>query len=114
MPDVFHVMHDLVKSSSLAIARRVSQAQQELQKAQEALARLQGLPHADHDDPEAQTLMEARQAEVTRWEEAHHTYRGHVETLSLTLHPFSISDSTPQTSAQVESQLQAAVEARDA
>ena len=58
--------------------------------------------------------MEARQAEVTRWEEASHIYRGHLESLSLTLHPFHISGSTPQTSAQVENQLMATVEAIEA
>ena len=58
--------------------------------------------------------MASRQAEVTRWEEAHNTYRGHLETLSLTLHPFRIADSAPQTSAQVESHLQAEVEAIEA
>ncbi len=58
--------------------------------------------------------MEARQAEVTRWEETHMTYRGSLETLSLTLHPFRITDSAPQTSAQVERHLQAAVEAIEA
>src|SRR5712692_4969019 len=114
MPDFFHGMHDLVKSSSLAIGQRVRHAQQELTKAKEALARRQGLPHAAPDAPEAKALVEARQAEVTRWEEAHTTYRGHLETLSLTLHPFRISDSAPQTSAQVASQLQAAVEAIEA
>ena len=30
------------------------------------------------------------------------TYRHHLETLSLTLHPFSISDAAPQTSVQVQ------------
>jgi hypothetical protein len=34
-----------------------------------------------------------------------------LETLSLTLHPFRIADSAPQTSAQVASHLQAAVAA---
>jgi len=58
--------------------------------------------------------VEARQGEVTRWEEAHNTSRDHLETLSLTLHPFRIADSAPQTSAQVESQLKAAVEAIEA
>jgi Family of unknown function (DUF6399) len=114
MPDFFHGMHDLVKSYSLAIGQRVRHAQQELTKAKEALARRQGLPHAAPDAPEAKALVEARQAEVTRWEEAQHTYRGHLETLSLTLHPISISNSAPQTSAQVESQLRAAVEAIEA
>ena len=38
----------------------------------------------------------------------------HLETLSLTLHPFRIADSTPQTSDQVASQLHAVVEAIEA
>lgn len=114
MPDFFHCMHDLVKSYSLAIGQRVRHAQQELTKAKEALARRQGLPHAAPDAPEAEALVEARQVEVTRWEEAHHTYRGLLETFSLTLHPFRISDSAPRTTAQVASQLQATLEAIDA
>jgi hypothetical protein len=39
MPDFFHCMHDLVKSYSLTIARRVRQAQQELKKAEEGLSK---------------------------------------------------------------------------
>src|SRR5262249_2679832 len=42
---------------------------------------------------------------------AHHSYRSHLESLSLTLHPFRLAGSTPQTSAHGESQLMAAVEA---
>jgi hypothetical protein len=56
-------------------------------------------------------LVAMRQTEVTRWEEAHHTYRCHLETLSLTLHPFRMADAVPQTSAQVESHLQTTVAA---
>jgi len=111
MPDFFHVVHEIVKRYSLALGQRWRYAQQELTKARAALARLQGGAQAGHAIREAQTLVEARQAEVTRWEEVHHTYRGHLETLSLTLHPFRIADSTPQTSAQVTSQLTATVEA---
>jgi hypothetical protein len=59
-------------------------------------------------------VVEARQIEVTRWEEAHNTSRGLLETLSLTLHPFRLSDSAPQRTAQVASQLQATVEAIEA
>jgi hypothetical protein len=110
MPDFFHVVHEIVKCYSLAIGQRLRQAQKELKQAQEALARRQGLL-ADQDAPVAKAVVEARQAEVTRWQEVHHTYRRHLETLSVTLHPFRISDSAPQTSAQVESQLQATVEA---
>lgn len=90
--------------------QRLRHARQDLTKAQEALARRQGQRHAAQEASEATALVEAKHAEVVRWEEAHHTYRGHLETLSHTLHPFHLVDSTPQTSAQVESQLMAAVE----
>src|SRR4029453_4633842 len=110
MPDFFHVVHEIVKSYSLAIGQRWRHAQQELTKAQEALTRLQGPRQVAHATREGRALVDMRQAEVTRWEEAHHTYRGHLESLSHTLHPFRLSDSTPQTSAQVESQLTVAVE----
>jgi len=114
MPDFFHVTHEIVKSYSLAIGQRWRHAQQELTKATEALARRQGVLQAAPAPHEARALVQARQAEVTRWAEAHHSYRGHWESLSLTLHPFRLSGSTPQTSAQVKSQLMAAVEAIEA
>jgi hypothetical protein len=107
MPDFFHCMHDRVKSYSLPLGQRLRHAHQELMKAQEAMARCQGA----QPDPKAQALVTTRQGEVRRWEEARNIYRGLLETLSLTLHPFRISDSAPQTSAQVESQLQALGEA---
>lgn len=110
MPDFFHVVHAIVQSYSLPIGQRLRQARQELTQAQEALARRQGQRQAAQETSEAKALAEARQAEVMRWEEAHHAYRGLLERLSHTLHPFHLSDSTPQTSAQVESQLTAAVE----
>src|SRR5712671_1987566 len=39
MPDFFHLMHDIVKSYSLAIARQVRQAHKALKQAEEVLAR---------------------------------------------------------------------------
>ena len=65
MPDFFHVMHEIVKSYSLALGRRVRQAHKELTQAQEALARLQGRPQAAHEARRPQALVAARQAEVT-------------------------------------------------
>ena len=56
-------------------------------------------------------MVATRQAEVSRWEEAHNRYRSLLETLSLTLHPFRIADSAPQTSAEGASHLQAPVTA---
>jgi hypothetical protein len=111
MPDFFHVVHEIIKSYSLALGRHQRQAHQERKQAQEALARCHERPYADHDAPEATSLVAARQAAVNRWEEAHTSYRSLLETLSLTLHPFRIADSAPQTSAQVASHLQATVAA---
>jgi hypothetical protein len=113
MPDFFHFMHDIVKSYSLALGRRMRQAHQALLEAQEAVARLQGQPDATQETPAAQALVARRQTEVTRWEEAHHTSRRHVATLSLTRPPFRMADAAPQTSAQVESHLQETVTAID-
>src|SRR5262249_1190483 len=110
----FHVTHEIVKSYSLALGQRWRHAQQALTKAREALARRQEACGAEQASREARALVQVRQAEVTRWEEAHHTYPGPLERLSLTLHPFRLSDSTPQTSAQVERQLTAPVEAIEA
>ncbi len=110
IPDLFHCMHEIVKSYSLALGRRVRQAHTALAVAQEALARLQGRPDAAHEVPEAMALVEIRQAEVARWAEGHDRYRHFLETLSCTLHPFSIADSAPQTSCQVASQLQTVID----
>ena len=60
---------------------------------------------------EAQNHVEVKRAGVERWEGVHSTYRDHLEILSLTLHPFHLHDSSPQTSAQVSSRLHAAVAA---
>jgi hypothetical protein len=91
MPDVFHLMHDIVKSYSLAIARQVRQAQQALQHAEEVLTRPPGLYQPGHDGPEAKAQVEGCRVAVQQWEEVQHTYRHHLETLSLPLHPFGIN-----------------------
>jgi hypothetical protein len=75
------------------------------------MTRHQGAPPGAQPAPQAQAWVEARQVEVTQWEAAHHTYRDLLATLSLTRHPIRISDSAPQPSAQVASQLPAMGEA---
>ena len=58
IPDLFHLLHDLVKSYALAICSRLRQAQQALKQAQERLATCQ----ASHPDvlklQQAQALVE--------------------------------------------------------
>jgi hypothetical protein len=111
MPDFFHFVHEIVKSYGLTIGRRLRQARKDLQHAEAVLERHRGYPHMERTSPAAKAHVEARQAEVMRWEAVQRAYRHHLETLSLSLHPFSIIDSAPQTSAQVASRLQAEVEA---
>jgi hypothetical protein len=114
IPEVFHLVHDIVKSYSLAIGRQLRQARQALQQAEDRLQR-----HQEHEPQppaarEAMRQVEVTQAEVRRWETVQREYRQRLETLSLTLHPFAIEDSARQTSMQVESRVQAQVDAIEA
>ena len=113
MPDFFHVLHELTKGYALAIGRRLQQAHKQLEAAEQALAR-----HLEHTSVppaslQAQAAVEASRTEVRRWAEGRSPYRHHLETLSLTLHPFTLRDSTPQTSGQGYPQLQAEIDAID-
>jgi Family of unknown function (DUF6399)/IclR helix-turn-helix domain len=111
MPDFFHVVHELIKSYSLAMGQRLHHARKQLAAAEHALAsRLERTPMAPAT-PHAHAAVEARRTEVQRWEAVHSSYRHHLETLSLTLHPFTLPDSMPQTSAQVQHRLHAAIDA---
>src|SRR5206468_1846157 len=87
-------------------ACRIRQDHKDLAQAAAVLESCSGLAQG----AEAEAEVEAKRAEVQRGEAMQRTYRHHRETLSLTLHPFGISDSAPQTSAQVESRLHAEVE----
>jgi hypothetical protein len=114
MPDLFHLVHDIVKSYSLALGRQLRQARQELRTAEEKLRRYSERATREQAYHAAQQQMETKQAEVTRWEALQGEYRQRLATLSLTLHPFGIDDSAPQTSMQVETRLLAQVEAIEA
>jgi hypothetical protein len=111
MPAFFHVMHDLVKRYSLAIARRGRHAHQECKKAEEVLNKPLRLEGHHQASLAVHPQVEMWRAEVQRWEGVHSTSRHYLDMLSLTLHPFHIDDSTPQTSAQVHSRLEAEVTA---
>jgi uncharacterized protein DUF6399/IclR-like helix-turn-helix domain-containing protein len=111
MPDFFHCLHDLVKGSALSLARHVRHARQELTKAEEVLRKHTGPDGRLRGDAEAQQHVEVTRAAVQRWEEVQSTYRHHLETLSLTLHPFHLHDASPQTSVEVHSRLHAEVAA---
>ncbi len=108
MPDFFHCMHDIVKSYSLRIGQRLRHAQQALTSAEEQCTRRQPRSLEPQDGALA---VAAKRVDVQRWTEVQRTYQQHLETLSLTLHPFHIDDATVQTSTQVASRLSAELEA---
>src|SRR5262245_53763207 len=111
MLDFFPVVHDLSKSYALAIGRRLPQARTQLEAAEHALARHLARTSVASASSQAQATVEASRTEVQRWAEVHSAYRQPMETFSLTLHPFTLYDSTPQTSAPVHPQVHAALDA---
>jgi len=111
VPDLCHLIHDLVKSYALAICRRLRQAQQALEHAQERLPTCQGAHPGGAEVHQAQVLVAAHEAEVKRWHSVHSAYRTHLEPLSLIMHPWRLLGSIPQTSQEVACQVQAEVAA---
>jgi IclR helix-turn-helix domain len=105
IPDVFHLIHELVKSYSWAILGRLRHARQALRQAQERLRTCEASHPSGAEAQQAQAVVEASEAEVKRWESVHSAYRQHLETISLLLHPWRLVDSRRQTSAEVERQV---------
>ena len=114
MPDCFPLVHDIVKSYSLAIGRRLKQARQEWHRATDGLQQQLEVDTQGQSDRAVTSQVEAKQAEVPHWEAIQRAYRQRLDTLSLTLHPFGINDSAPQPSTQVEARLHMQVEAIEA
>jgi hypothetical protein len=111
IPDVFHLIHDLVKSYALAICGPLRQARQALHQARESLTTCQASHRSREEAQQAQAEVEACEAEVECWESVHSAYRHHLETVSLLVHPWRLFHSTPQTSQEVESRLHAEIDA---
>src|SRR5256712_4778967 len=83
IPDVFHLIHDLVKSYSLAICGPLRQARQALHQARESLTTCQASQPSSEEAQQAEAEAEACEAEVQRWESVDSAYRHHLETGSL-------------------------------
>jgi len=114
IPDFFHLVHELVKSYSLSIGRRLKQAQKALEKAEAVLEKAQRRSPEGTAEALALSEVEALRQEVGRWEGVLSTYRHHLLSLSLAMHPFDIDESKMQSSKQVQSRLQAEVSAIEA
>jgi hypothetical protein len=71
MPDFFHLVHDIVKSYSLALGQRLKQARQELQQAEDRLRRHQEGDARGEAYREATHQVAVHHAAVTYWEARH-------------------------------------------
>jgi hypothetical protein len=111
IPDLFHLIHDLVKSYGLALSSRLRQAHQALHQAQEHLRECQRSYAHGAVVQQAQVVVDTCEAEVLRWESIRSTYRLHLATVSLIVHPWRLVDATRQTSEDVERQLHAEINA---
>src|SRR5262249_47353832 len=111
IPDVFHLIHDLVKSYAWAMLGRLRHARQALSQAQERLRLCQGADPSGAEAQQAQAVVEARATQVQPWETVDSPYRPPLESVSRLGHPWRLVDSTRQTSHEVEHQVQAEIAA---
>jgi Family of unknown function (DUF6399)/IclR helix-turn-helix domain len=112
IPDLFHLGHDLAKSSSLAIFGRLRQAKRELEQAKQHLEKWRKHTEAAPAQiAQAQTRVAACATSVNHWQEVGSTWRQHLSNLSRILHPWRLVDARRQTSKAVEEQLQAELQA---
>src|SRR6266404_8764524 len=114
IPDVFHLLHDLAKGSSLSIFTQLKAAREQLSQAQAQLDKYQGKGVSEVQIASAQAQVAAGEARVEHWREVRETYRGHLEAISLQVHPWRVEDSVPQSAQEVEEQLAAEVTALQA
>jgi hypothetical protein len=71
IPDLFPLIHALVQRSALSLGGRLRPARQALRQAQEHLRTGQASHPRGADVQQAQAVVEACEAEVTRWESVH-------------------------------------------
>lgn len=103
--DLFHLLHELAKGYSLAIWSQLKTARQALSRAQAHLAKCEAEGASEVEIELAQVAVATGEAKVAHWQQVRNTYRDHLETMSLQVHPWRLEDSTPQSSQAVEAQL---------
>jgi Family of unknown function (DUF6399)/IclR helix-turn-helix domain len=111
MADLFHLLHELAKGYSLVIWRQLNTSRQALSRAQAHLAKWQAEEASAAQIASAQGVVATAEAEVAHWQEIRDTFRGHLEAMSLQVHPWRLEDSTPQSSQAVQAQLETEVAA---
>lgn len=111
IPDVFHLLYDLVKGYALALSSQLKAAHQALSQVQAQLDKLLASGTSETEAQAAQSAGAACAAKVSHWEQVREPYRAHLKAISLQGFPWRVTDSTPQTSQEVEVHLTAEVAA---
>ena len=112
IPDVFHLSHDLAKGYALAIFSRLRQAKRDLEHATHRLETLQQTTQAERVHIEqVQARVAACATALTHWQGVGSAWRQRLSKVSRILHPWRLTDSTRQTSQEVEEQLGTELEA---
>ena len=109
--DLFHLLHELVKGYSLVIWRQLQTAGQALSRAQAHLAKCQAEGASEAQIESAQAAVASSEADVAHWQQVRDTFRGHLGAMSLSVHPWRLEDSTPQSAQEAQAKLDAEVAA---
>jgi hypothetical protein len=111
IPEVFPLLYDLGKGYARAISSQGKAAHQALRHVQAHLDTLPASGPSETEAQAAQSAVAACEAEVSHGEQVRETSRAHLKTRSLHVFPWRVTDSTPQTSPEVEVRLTAEVAA---
>jgi hypothetical protein len=103
--DLFHLLHELAKGYSLVIWRQLNISRQALSRAQAHLATCQAEGASEVAIESARVAVAIDEAEVAHGQQVRDTFRGHLETMSLQVHPWRVTDSAPQSAQEVQAQL---------
>ncbi|MBV8884908.1 MAG: hypothetical protein JO235_13065 [Chroococcidiopsidaceae cyanobacterium CP_BM_RX_35] len=101
--DLFHPLWDLSKSVGAALSRQFNQATQKLVQVQKRLAQLTALAK---DTTAQQQLVEQQQAQLEFVQSGQRTYHRLRQQLTLTVHPFALTDSGFKTTTEIQAQLE--------
>lgn len=101
--DLFHPLWDLSKSVGAALSRQLTQAHKKLAQAQQRLVQLTANAQGTTIQ---QTLIEQLQAQCAFLQLGQHTYYKLKQQLTLTVHPFALSDSGFKTTTEIQAQLE--------
>ncbi len=101
--DLFHPLWDLSKSVGAALSRQLTQANQKLVSAQQRLVQLTALAK---ETTAQQQLMEQLQAQCEFVQSGQQTYHRLRQQLTLTVHPFALSDGGFKTTTEIQAQLE--------